>query len=45
MFTARPAGKQSLAAAQKTGGGHYRWDGVLPARTMLMEWPKGQAWL
>jgi SRSO17 transposase len=42
VLTVRPAGKQALAAAQKTGGGHYRWDGVLPASTVLVEWPAGQ---
>ncbi|MER6386002.1 IS701 family transposase [Streptomyces sp. NPDC001250] len=42
VLTVRPAGKQSLAAAQEAGGGHYRWDGVLPAYTMLVEWPAGQ---
>ncbi|MFE2071215.1 IS701 family transposase [Streptomyces sp. NPDC059467] len=42
VLTLRLAGKQSLAAAQEAGGGHYRWDGVLPARTVLLEWPDGQ---
>jgi SRSO17 transposase len=42
VLTVRPAGKQSLAAAQEAGGGHYRWDGVLPAYTVLVEWPAGQ---
>ncbi|MDV9175039.1 IS701 family transposase [Streptomyces sp. W16] len=43
VLSVRPAGKQSLAAAQQAGGGHYQWDGVLPARTVLVEWPVGQA--
>lgn len=30
VLTVRPAGKQSLAAAQESGGGRSRWDGVLP---------------
>ncbi|MFE9046266.1 hypothetical protein ACFYOG_35950 [Streptomyces sp. NPDC007818] len=42
VLTIRPAGKQSLAAAQSAGGGRNRWDGVLPARTLLVEWPHGQ---
>jgi SRSO17 transposase len=42
VLTVRPAGKQSLAAAQEAGGGRNRWDGVLPARTLLVEWPQGQ---
>lgn len=42
VLTIRPAGKQSLAAAQNAGGGRNRWDGVLPARTLLLEWPEGQ---
>jgi SRSO17 transposase len=42
VLTVRPAGKQSLAAAQEAGGGHYRWDGVLPTYTVLVEWPAGQ---
>nr|WP_189853570.1 IS701 family transposase [Streptomyces omiyaensis] len=41
-LTVRPAGKQSLAAAQTAGGGRNRWDGILPARTLLAEWPHGQ---
>ncbi|GHJ91457.1 hypothetical protein SNE510_09760 [Streptomyces sp. NE5-10] len=41
-LTIRPAGKQSLAAAQNAGGGRNRWDGILPARTLLIEWPHGQ---
>ncbi|MER7928773.1 transposase [Streptomyces sp. NPDC096057] len=42
VLTIRPAGKQFLAAAQNAGGGRHRWDGVLPARTLLVEWPQGQ---
>ncbi|AJP00997.1 transposase [Streptomyces cyaneogriseus subsp. noncyanogenus] len=42
VLTVRPAGKQSLAAAQEAGGGRNRWDGVLPTRTLLAEWPEGQ---
>lgn len=42
VLTVRPAGKQALAAAQAAGGGRNRWDGVLPARTLLVEWPAGQ---
>ncbi|WP_078954026.1 IS701 family transposase [Streptomyces globisporus] len=42
VLRVRPAGKQSLRAAQEAGGGHYRWDGVLPVRTVLVEWPTGQ---
>ncbi len=42
VLTVRPAGKQFLAAAQEAGGGRSRWDGVLPARTLLVEWPDGQ---
>ncbi|MFE7816071.1 IS701 family transposase, partial [Streptomyces sp. NPDC057433] len=41
--TVRPAGKQSPAAAQEAGSGRTRWNGVLPARTLLVEWPDGQA--
>ncbi|MFB7658181.1 MULTISPECIES: transposase, partial [unclassified Streptomyces] len=41
LLTVRPAGKQSLAAAQKAGGrGRSRWDGVLPIQTLLAEWPE-----
>lgn len=42
VLTVRPAGKQSLAAAQKAGGGRNRWDGVLPVQTLLVQWPDGQ---
>ncbi|MEW2188337.1 hypothetical protein AB0900_34275 [Streptomyces cellulosae] len=42
VLTVRPAGKQSLAAAQEAGGGRNRWDGVLPVQTLLVEWPDGQ---
>jgi SRSO17 transposase len=42
VLTVRPAGKQSLAAAQESGGGRSRWDGVLPTQTLLVEWPDGQ---
>jgi hypothetical protein len=42
VLTIRPAGKQSLAAAQEAGGGRNRWDGVLPTRMLLVEWPDGQ---
>ncbi|MFC4508312.1 MULTISPECIES: IS701 family transposase [Streptomyces] len=42
ILSVRSAGKQSLAAAQEAGGGHYQWDGVLPTRTVLVEWPAGQ---
>lgn len=41
VLTVRPAGKQSLAAAQEAGGGRNRWDGVLPVQTLLVEWPDG----
>lgn len=33
-----PAGKQALAAEQEAGGGRSRWEGVLPAQTLLAEW-------
>ncbi|MDX2809489.1 IS701 family transposase, partial [Streptomyces scabiei] len=42
VLTMRPAGKQPLAAAQEAGGGRNRWDGILPVRTLLVEWPDGQ---
>jgi hypothetical protein len=42
VLTVRPAGKQSLAAVQEAGGGRSRWDGVLPTRTLLVEWPHSQ---
>jgi SRSO17 transposase len=42
VLTVRPAGRQSLAAAQESGGGRYRWTGVLPAQTLLVERPDGQ---
>lgn len=42
VHTVRLAGKQARAAAQAAGGGHYQWDGVLPACTVLVEWPAGQ---
>ncbi|MFD3637312.1 hypothetical protein [Streptomyces sp. NPDC058664] len=42
VLTVRAAGKQSLAAARQAGGGRSRWDGALPARTLLVEWPDGQ---
>ena len=35
VLTARPAGKQPLAAAQEAAGGRNRWNGVLPAQTLL----------
>ncbi|MEU9298643.1 hypothetical protein [Streptomyces sp. NPDC048266] len=38
----RPAVKQSLGAAQNAGGGSNRGNGVLPTRTLLVEWPHGQ---
>ncbi len=41
VLTVRPAGKQVLAAAQAAGGGCNRWEGVLPQRTVLVEWPAG----
>jgi hypothetical protein len=31
-----------VAAAQEAGGGRSQWDGVLPTRTLLVEWPAGQ---
>ncbi|MEV4227859.1 hypothetical protein AB0J81_12305 [Streptomyces bobili] len=37
VLTVRPAGKQSLAAAQEAGGGRNRWDSDLPTRTLLVE--------
>ncbi|MFE2503595.1 hypothetical protein ACFXHF_16945 [Streptomyces rubiginosohelvolus] len=40
--TIRPAGRQSLATAQTAAAGRNRWDGVLLARTLLIEWPEGQ---
>ncbi|GGT53264.1 hypothetical protein GCM10010243_34580 [Streptomyces matensis] len=42
VLTVRPAGKQARAAAQEAGGGRNWWDGVLPARTLLVEWSDGQ---
>lgn len=39
VVSLRPVGKQATAAAQAAGGGHYRWDGGLPMRTVLVEWP------
>lgn len=42
VLVVRPAGKQCLAAAQAAGGGRNHWDGVLPASTVLLEWPAGQ---
>ncbi|GHA03953.1 hypothetical protein GCM10010389_49310 [Streptomyces echinoruber] len=42
VLPVRPAGKQALAAAQAAGGGRNQWDGVLPTRTVLVEWPAGQ---
>jgi hypothetical protein len=36
------AGKWLVAAAQEAGGGRSQWDGVLPTRTLLVEWPAGQ---
>ncbi|MFB7418278.1 transposase [Streptomyces sp. NPDC056210] len=42
VLTVRPTGKQARAAAQAAGGGHYQWDGVLPACAVLVEWPAGQ---
>nr|WP_235618360.1 transposase [Streptomyces sp. CB02400] len=38
VLTMRPAGKQ----AQVAGDGRNRWDGVLSAQTLLVEWPDGQ---
>jgi SRSO17 transposase len=42
VLAVRPAGKQATRAAQETGGGRYRWDGVLPPQTLLVEWPEDQ---
>ncbi|MFF3249413.1 IS701 family transposase [Streptomyces sp. NPDC002870] len=42
LLRVRPAGKQALRAAQEAGGGHYEWDGVLPVRTVLVEWPSDE---
>ncbi|MFI2645766.1 hypothetical protein [Streptomyces sp. NPDC018610] len=39
VLTVRSAGKQALAAAHAAGGGRNWWDGVLPHRTVLVEWP------
>ncbi|MFD6297230.1 hypothetical protein ACFWFU_20715 [Streptomyces sp. NPDC060235] len=41
VLTVRPAGKQSLAAAQEAAGGRNRWNGVLPVQTLVVEWPHG----
>jgi SRSO17 transposase len=43
VLRVRPAGKHALRAAQEAGGGHYQWDGILPPRTLLVEWPADQA--
>ncbi|MFC4465331.1 IS701 family transposase [Streptomyces xiangluensis] len=42
VLRVRPAGKQALRAAQEAGGGHYQWDGILPLRSLLVEWPADQ---
>ncbi|MFH8978618.1 transposase [Streptomyces sp. NPDC017890] len=42
VLTVRPAGKQSLAAAQEASGGRNHWNRVLPTQTLLVEWPHGQ---
>nr|WP_248845581.1 hypothetical protein [Streptomyces griseorubiginosus] len=42
VLTVRPAGKQPLAAAQESGGGRRRRDGILPTRALLVEWAQGR---
>ena len=42
VIGARPAGKAALAAAQSAAGGRNHWNGVLPLRTVLVEWPVGE---
>lgn len=42
VLAVRPAGKQSLATARTAGGGRNQWNGVLPASTVLVEWPADQ---
>ncbi|UKY55617.1 hypothetical protein [Streptomyces inhibens] len=32
-------GKPAALASQEAGGGRNHWDGVLPTRTLLGEWP------
>ncbi|POX43538.1 IS701 family transposase [Streptomyces sp. Ru73] len=40
VLQVRPSGKEASRVAQEQGGGRNRWDGVLPARTLLVEWPE-----
>jgi SRSO17 transposase len=42
LLRVRPAGKQARQAAAQAAGGPRSWDGVLPERMLLVEWPEGQ---
>ncbi|MFD0405401.1 IS701 family transposase, partial [Kitasatospora sp. NPDC127116] len=42
VLQVRPAGKIPWALAAADAGGGESWDGVLPAETLLVEWPPGK---
>ena len=39
VLAVRPAGVAARTAARERGGGAAGWDGVLPAETLIAEWP------
>ncbi|MGW2545919.1 transposase, partial [Kitasatospora sp. NPDC001574] len=43
VLQVRPAGKIPRMLAADDAGGGAAWDGVLPAETLLVEWPAGEA--
>ncbi|MCX5214884.1 IS701 family transposase [Kitasatospora sp. NBC_00240] len=43
VLQVRPAGKIPRTLAAADAGGSAAWDGVLPAETLLVEWPPGEA--
>ncbi|MFJ2133938.1 IS701 family transposase [Streptomyces sp. NPDC087845] len=42
VLQVRPAGKTPRTLAAADAGGGAAWDGVLPAETLLVEWPPGE---
>ncbi|MFF7415727.1 IS701 family transposase [Streptomyces lydicus] len=42
LHTVRPAGVAARGFAMAQAGGSAAWDGILPATTLLCEWPTGQ---
>lgn len=42
VMEVRPAGAAARRAARGRAGGRGSWDGVLPAETLIAEWPPGE---